>query len=430
MSELKIGVYVCWCGSNIANMVDVEAVAKEVEKMPDVAVARDYKYMCSDPGQDQITKDINEYKLNRIVVAACSPRIHELTFQKVLENSGLNAYFFEMANIREQCSWVHNRRVDATEKAKSLVMAAVQRVSRHQSLEKREVDVNPSTLVIGGGIAGITAALEIAGQGRKVYLVEKESKMGGRLARLDLTFPRLNPASFPLYPKISRVKNSPDIETFMSSKVEEITGYVGNFVAKIKQGNGESIDVEVGNIIVATGLAEFDASRIPEYGHGKFPNVLTSIEFEKLMEDGKIELENGKIPKNVLIINCVGSRNIKYHEYCSRTCCSNTLKQANQIKSVLPEGNVMVAYTDLRTFCKGHEEFYERTSREGVLFFMFDKEDLPKVKASSPGDNCEMIVEMNEMLSGKSVEIPADLIILAVGMEAQKDASICSSFNA
>lgn len=421
MSELRIGVYICWCGSNIASMVDVESVAKDLAQLPNVVVAKDYKYMCSDPGQDLIIKDIKEYNLNRIVVAACSPRIHELTFQKVLENAGLNAYLFEMANIREQCAWVHTRRVEATAKAKSLVVASVERVALHQSLDKREVEVNPNTLIIGAGIAGITAALEIGGSGKKVYLVEKEELIGGRLRKLDLTFPYLDPADMQLLPKVSQVKNNPNVDIFVNSKVEEISGYVGNFKAKIKQTNGEKLEVEIGNIIVATGLKEFDAERVSQYGYGKLANVITSLEFDKMVMSGKVTMKGGKEPKNIVFINCVGSRNSNYHEYCSRTCCSNTLKQANQIKSVLPNSNVLVAYTDMRTFCKGHEEFYERTARQGVIFLMFDKNNLPVVKKAVPKGDSEMFIEINEILSGKFLEVPADMVVLAVGMEAHKD---------
>ena len=189
---MKIGVYICHCGTNIASTVDVEKVAEQIGFLPNIAVSRHYKYMCSDPGQGLIRKDIKELKLDRVVVASCSPRMHEPTFRAVLEESGLNPYCFEMVNIREQCSWVHKDREKATEKAKALVNAAVRRVFRHEPLEAREVPVNPCTLVVGAGIAGIQAALEIADSGQKVYLVEREPSIGGNMARLDKTFPTLD----------------------------------------------------------------------------------------------------------------------------------------------------------------------------------------------------------------------------------------------
>jgi heterodisulfide reductase subunit A len=190
--ECKIGVYVCHCGANIANTVDVAQVAEFARGLPSVVVARDYKFVCSDPGQDMIKNDIRELGLNRVVVASCSPRLHEPTFRRALASVGLNPYFFEMANIREQCSWVTEDKEAATAKAKAMVSAAVRRVFFHQPLETKEVPVNPCTLVVGGGIAGIQAALEIADSGNKVYLVEREPSIGGNMARLDKTFPTLD----------------------------------------------------------------------------------------------------------------------------------------------------------------------------------------------------------------------------------------------
>ena len=195
MEEKRIGVYVCWCGTNIAKMVDVEAVAEEVGKLPGVVVSKNYKYMCSDPGQDLIIKDIKEQKLNRVVVSACSPRIHELTFRKALSNAGLNPYMFEMANIREQCSWVIDDPDQATEKAKGMVSAAVRRVRYHEPLHMRPVEMNPSALVVGAGIAGIEAALKLADAGKQVYLVEREPSIGGHMAQLYKTFPTLDCAA-------------------------------------------------------------------------------------------------------------------------------------------------------------------------------------------------------------------------------------------
>ncbi len=422
MEEKRIGVYVCWCGTNIAKMVDVEGVAEEVGKLPNVVVSKNYKYMCSDPGQELIIKDIKEHNLNRVVVSACSPRIHELTFRKALQNAGLNPYMFEMANIREQVSWVHEDREEATKKAKALVTGAVARVAYHEALDKRSVDVNPASLIIGGGISGLTAALEIADSGKKVFLLEKEAHLGGHTANVDLTFPYMIPARQILDPKIKRVENHPNIEVFKEAGIEEIFGYIGNFNADIKA-NGKSKEIEFGNIIVATGLKPFDPSSVDLHGYGKLPNVVTSIEFEKMLKEGKIVTQSGKEPRTIAIIHCVGSRNNDYHEYCSRTCCMLGLKFSNQVRSALPNSHVYQIYADMRSFGKGCEELYAETAKRGVMFLNFDqREGIPQITKSDPEDCCEMLIEFKERLSNTNIEVPADMVVLLVGMEAREDA--------
>jgi len=422
MEEQRIGVYVCWCGSNIAKMVDVEAVAEEIGRKPNVVISKNYKYMCSDPGQDLIVKDIKDHNLDRVVVAACSPRIHELTFRKALQNAGLNPYFFEMANIREQDSWVHEDRDAATRKAVDLISAAVRRIQFHEALDKRTVTIDPATLVLGGGIAGLSAALEIADAGKKVFLVERSGKLGGRAAELDLTFPYLNSARQMMAPILQRVQNHPDIDVFLDSHVDETFGYVGNFECTVVGKDGKETGLKFGNTVVATGLKTYDPSPMENYGYGKLPNVVTSVEFEKMLLDGKIETKDGKVPGNVAIIHCVGSRNKDIHEYCSRTCCVTALKYANQVCSALPETNVYELYMDMRAFGKGCEEMYARSSRRNIMFLMFDKEGLPTVTKAPAGDTCEMVVEIDEKLSGETVEVPADLVVLMVAAEAQENA--------
>jgi heterodisulfide reductase subunit A len=422
MEEKRIGVYVCWCGTNIAKMVDVEAVAKNIGELPNVVVAKDYKYMCSDPGQDLIIQDIKENKLNRVVVSACSPRIHELTFRKALTNAGLNPYMFEMANIREQVSWVHEDREEATTKAQDLVRAAVTRVAYHEALDKRSVEVNPASLVIGGGISGITSALEIADAGNKVYLLEKEAELGGHIANVDLTYPYMVPAKQILGPKITRVENHPNIEVIKEAVIDEIFGYVGNFEADVKS-NGKEQHLEFGNIVVATGLKAFDPSSVDLHGYGKLPNVVTSLEFEEMLTSGKVLTKDGKEPQSIAIIHCVGSRNVNYHEYCSRTCCMLGLKYANQLRTMLPGSHVYDIYADMRSFGKGCEELYTETSRRNIMFLNFDqREGIPQITRSKPGDCCEMLIEFKERLSNTQIEVPADMVILLVGMEAREDA--------
>lgn len=423
MDESRIGVYVCWCGSNISLMVDVDHVAKEIGKLPGVIVSKDYKYMCSDPGQDMIINDIKEFKLERVVVATCSPRMHEVTFRSALEKAGINPYMLQIANIREHVSWVHTNRTEATEKAIMLVSAAVRRVNYHEALEKRYVDVNPNTLIIGGGISGLSAALEIADSGEIVYLVEKSNKLGGMAADIDLTFPYMSSAKQMIEPIIYRVENHAKIKIFLDTQISDISGYIGNFETTINVPGGKKSDLKFGNIIVATGLKPFDPSRMPDYGYDILPNVFTSIEFEKMLARGKILNGEGKVPKNIAIIHCVGSRNKNYHPYCSRTCCMVALKFANQIRSSIPEANIFDIYSDMRSFGKGCEEFYESTSRRNIMFLVYDqKNGLPRIEEAGKKEDCSMLIKMKEELFGDTIEVPADMVILMVGMEAQEDA--------
>jgi heterodisulfide reductase subunit A len=425
----RIGVYICWCGTNIAKVVDVEAVAGFASSLPNVVLAKSYKYMCSNPGQEMITQDIREHKLDRVVVAACSPNMHERTFRNALRSAGLNQYLLEMANIREQCSWVHTDRFEATEKAKALVCAAICRVELHEPLETMSVDMCPNVLVIGGGITGMTAALELADAGNIVYLVEKDDHLGGNLARLDLTAPYLYSARDLITEKIVRIKENRKVVVYLESKVTEVTGFIGNFKARIQtsdkntDNSGWKINVKIGNIVVCTGYKEFDASRIVHYGYGKLPNVITSFELEKMIRSGSIETKEGKIPKYVAIIHCVGSRNKEFHSYCSRVCCMTALKYASEIKSANPDCYISDIYIDMHAFGKGHEDFYRKSSEAKTLFLMYEKGDRPVIHKATPKDDCEMLIEVNEKLSGELIEIPADLVILMVGMEAREDSN-------
>ncbi|MDB4582312.1 CoB--CoM heterodisulfide reductase iron-sulfur subunit A family protein [Draconibacterium sp.] len=423
MEEVRIGVYVCWCGTNIAKMVDVEDVAREIETLPNVVVARDYKYMCSDPGQDLIINDIKKHKLNRVVVSACSPRIHELTFRKTLENAGLNPYMFEMANIREHVSWVHTSREEATKKAKSLVAAAINRVRWHESLDKRSVEINPATLIIGGGISGISAALEIADAGKQVYLIEKTGNLGGFVAKIDLTSPFMYSAPQIINPKIAKVFKHPDIKVFLNTQIEELSGYIGNFETKVESKEHHKVELKFGNIIVAIGLKAFEPSGIENYKYGVIPDVITSVEFEEILKSGNIRTKEGNVPKNVAIIHCVGSRNSDYHEYCSRLCCKNALKYANLVRSAIPDSNIFELYADMRAMGNGCEELYSISSRKNIMFLMFDqKNGLPEIREAEPKDKCNMLIELDEKLSGERIEVPADLVILMVSIEAHKEA--------
>jgi heterodisulfide reductase subunit A len=504
MREPRIGVYVCHCGSNIAGTVNIEEVVAAARELDGVVVARDYKFCCSDPGQEMIRADIRGLGLNRIVVAACSPTLHEITFRRVCNSSGINPYLFEMANIREQCSWVTEDKGKATEKAKALISAAVSRVLYHWPLETREVTINPSALVVGGGIAGIQAALKIADAGYKVYLVEREPSIGGHMAQLDKTFPTLDCSSCILTPKMTLVGSHPNIELMAYSEVDEVSGYVGNFKVKIRKkasyvdwekcngcgicqekcpwkadsefdaGMGKRkaiytpfaqavpnkpvidrehcayflkgkcrvcekfcevnaidfeqqdkvVEVEVGTIILATGYRVFDPTPIRQYGYKRLDNVLTSMEFERLVSstgptDGKIVLKDGSTPRSIAIVHCVGSRDKNYHEYCSNVCCMYSLKYSHLIKEKI-DAVVYQLYIDMRCFGKGYEEFYERLSKEGVLFIRGKASRITDEVVDQ--DKGKLTVVAEDTLLGAMVKLPVDMVILACALEPQLDA--------
>jgi len=421
MAEERIGVFVCNCGTNIAKMVDGAAVVKAATEMPGVEVACAYKYMCSNPGQELITRDIRDHGLSRVVVAACSPRMHEGTFRKAVERGGINPYFLEMANIREQCSWVHDDPAAATEKATALTRASVQRVTHHQPLEKRSVPMCPATLVIGGGIAGLTAALELADADQQVYLVERQAQLGGNVARLDLTAPYLDSARDLLRDRVTRVTRHPGIQVLLESQVVGLQGFVGNFRPTVKIGTGELLHLEVGSVVVCTGYQEFDATRVRQYGYGRLPDVITSFELEAMLRRGKVETRAGKTPRHVAVVHCVGSRSREFHPYCSRVCCMTGLKYANEIKSAIPEAYVSNLYVDMSAFGKGCEDFYKRTAEARTIFLMYEKNQAPEIRLAGTDPEGGMLIAMKERLSGEEIEIPSDLVVLMVGMEPRRD---------
>jgi heterodisulfide reductase subunit A len=440
MDEHRIGVYVCECGTNIAKVVDCAAVIQSAAELPGVVVAKDYKYMCSNPGQEMIIRDIQEQELDRVVVASCSPRMHEPTFRKAIKQAGLNPYFLEMANIREHCSWVHHDPTAATSKAIDLVRAAVRRVGFHEPLESRSVPMCATTLVLGAGIAGMTAALELADAGYPVHLVEKTERLGGNVARVDLTAPYLDSARDLMQERITRVVGQPNITVHLSSTLAELEGFVGSFTATVvpavedvsPPGDGEGVPgnggppgqarVEVGSVIVCTGYKEFDAARITHFGYGKLPDVITSFEFERMLREGRIQTSDGGQPQYVAILHCVGSRSQEFHGYCSRVCCMTALKYAHELKSAIPGVYVSDLYIDMHAFGKGCEDFYRRSSEVKTLFLMYGKNDYPVIRRAEPQDDCALLIEVSEKLSGEVIEIPADMVILMVGMEAREDA--------
>lgn len=422
MEPCRIGVYVCNCGTNIARVVDCDAVAAALGAVPDVVVARSYQYMCSNPGQEMIQQDIREHGLTRVVVAACSPRMHEPTFRRALAGAGLNPYLLEMANVREHCSWVHDDRAAATEKAVSLGRAAIRRVRHHEPLETRTVPMCEATLVLGGGIAGLTAALQLADADQPVFLVEREAWLGGNVARLDLTAPHLDSARDLLIDRVSRVRAHQHIEVLQQTRLVRLEGYAGNFVATVQTSGERPRPLSVGSVIVCTGYQPFDPRRIDEFGYGRLPGVMTSLELERMLRAGAVVTPSGRLPRNVAIVHCVGSRSERFHGYCSRVCCMTALKFDHEIRTALPDTRVLDLYIDMHAFGKGCEDFYRRSAELKTVFLMYAKGTTPLVTAAGPGDECALLIAVTDVLSGEAVEIPADLVVLMVGMEARDDA--------
>jgi heterodisulfide reductase subunit A len=414
----RIGVYICHCGTNIAATVDVEAVTEFAATLPGVVVARNYTYMCSEPGQALIKEDARTLGLNRVVVASCSPRMHEPTFRGASQEGGVNPYQFEMANIREQCSWVHHDRHEATEKAKALIYAAVMKAARLEPLEEREAPVTPAALVIGGGVAGMAAALDIADAGFPVHLVEQSDHLGGRVAELNRTFPDLEPVPEWLPMLVDRVQRHPNITVYLNSRVTGITGFVGNFEATVEPvGTGFApARIQVGAIVIATGYNVFDPRLKPEFGYGLYPQVVTTLELEHRLASGDLTV-NGKTPKDVVFIKCVGSRDQQLgRPYCSRVCCMISAKQAQLVRQALPDSRVTVFYMDVRTFGKRGEEFYDEARRAGVRYRRGNVSEIYR-----RGDR--LVVRVEDTLLGRTLEHEADLVVLAVGMEPRPEAA-------
>ena len=410
----KIGVYVCHCGINIAATVDVKAVTEFSADLPGVVVARDYTYMCSDPGQALIKKDILEQGLNRVVVASCSPRMHEPTFRAAVLDAGLNPYCFEMANIREQCSWVHPNEPATTLKAMQLVESSVAKATHLAPLEVRQVPVTPAALVIGGGMAGLQSALDIAEAGFQVTLVERSDRLGGHAAHLHRTFPSLQPVAEMLGPLVEQVANHPRIQMMTGAQVVGVSGYVGNFQVQVRRGEVE-VTVAAGAIIVATGFEVFDARKRPELGYGSYPEVITTLDFERLAASGEIG-PNGRQPSRVAFIQCVGSRDKAVgNSYCSRVCCMVTARQAHLVQQLLPQAQVNVFYMDVRAYGNGFEEFYDNVRESGVVYRRGNPSEIIR-----RGDR--VVVKAEDTLLGEPVEVEADLVVLAVGMTPRPDA--------
>jgi len=498
---MPIGVYVCHCGLNIAGVLDMDELKRFSEKLPDVAVARDLQFSCSDIGQEQIQKDIAEYKLDRVVVAACSPRLHEPTFRRAIAKAGLNPYMLEMANIREQCSWVHmDQPAQATQKAKDLIRMAVAKAALLQPLERETVPVSQDVLVIGGGVAGIAAALDLADAGLHVYLVERRATIGGYMALLTDVFPTNDCSICVLAPKMSEVFNHPNITLITYAEILNVEGSVGNFtveghkrarfvdeklckgcidqcadvcpvevpseydfeIGKRKaiytpypqavplvacidpkacigcarcveacQAGAVKLDQEpedfkftVGAIIVATGWQPFDAARKEEYGYGRYRDVITSLQLERLLNAAGptkgevVRPSTGEIARSIAFLQCVGSRDATVGNiYCSRICCMASLKNAQLVKEKYPETDITIYYMDLRACGEGYEEFYVRAQKLGINFVRSRVSKIDQVDK-------DLFLIFEDTNTGEIRRVKHDMAVLSIGLEPDQSADV------
>ena len=498
----RIGLFVCHCGVNIASVVDVERVAKELEDYSGVAFSTNYVYMCSEPGQKMILDTIKEEKLDSIIVAACSPTLHEKTFQNVSELAGLNPYQVEIANIREQDAWVHTDKEKATEKAIKIVKSMVEKALQNESLEPIRVGVTRRAMVIGAGISGIQTALDIAEHGYEVLLVEKDPSIGGHMIQLSETFPTLDCSQCIMTPKMVEVSRHPNIRVMTYHEVESVSGYVGNFKVRIKKKprfvdenlctlcadcedvcpqvvpdefnmglsfrkaiympfpqavpgtytldidnclgllpircgkckeicdvnainydmEEEILEEEVGAIVVSTGYDLYAMQALGEYGGEKYEDVINGLEFERILSasgptGGVVRRpSDGKVPKNVVFIQCCGSRDTENHNpYCSKICCMYTAKHAMLYKHRVPDGHATVFYIDVRTGGKAFDEFYQRTIEEDNVLYVRGKVS----KVFKEGD--KLIIYGVDTLTSRKLEIEADMVVLAMSMVKKDD---------
>ena len=502
---MRIGVFVCHCGSNIAGTVDVAQVAERARHYPDVVYADDPMYTCAEPGQQAIEQAIHDYKLDGVVVASCTPRMHEPTFRRTVERAGLNPYMFEMANIREHVSWIGKDKEANTNKAAELVLMAVEKLRRNRPLSPKSFEVTKKVLIIGGGVAGIQAALDCADGGVPVILVEREATIGGKMAKLDKTFPTVDCSACILGPKMVDVAQHPLITLYAYSEVEDISGYVGNFEVKIRKktpyvdwskctGCGtctekcpskktpdafnefmgdttaitiafpqaipkkavinapycrkltsgkcgicakvcptgavdyelkdEVITETVGSIVAATGYDLVDWSVYEEYGGGRYPDVITALQYERLLNASGptgghvVRPSDGREPRDVVFIQCVGSRDRSIgRPYCSAFCCMYTAKQAVLTKDHIPDSQSHIFYMDIRAAGKLYDEFTRRAMEEYGTNYIRGR-----VSAIYPDGEGRYVVMGADTLMGEPIEIKADLVVLAVGIQASAGA--------
>ena len=432
----RIGVFICHCGLNIAGTVDVEQVADVLRDYPGVAFATDYKYMCSEPGQELIQQAIHEQNLDGVVVAACSPAMHETTFRKTAAAAGLNAYRVEIANIREQVSWPHQKEPEeATRKAIATVRSVVEKARYDDPLSPFVLPLVRRALVVGGGIAGLTAALEIAEAGYPVILVERSDRLGGRMAQLSRLYLDFDDSENLLEERIEAVPHHPLIQVLTSAEVTDFGGYVGNFTVEVSGSRSqvpsspnlkletlkpETQCFDVGAVILATGYDLYPQTKLPEYGGGRYPDVMDGLQFEAMLKAGEVHRpSDGSVPREIVWIQCAGSRDPMLHQpYCSKICCMYVAKQASAYRRVVPEGQAYVFYIDIRSQGRGYDEFVQQAMEElGVVYL--------RGKASRIIErDGRLEVWGSDTLSGQAVRIGADLVVLAMAAVPSADSDV------
>jgi len=414
----KIGVFICHCGINIGGYIDVPKVVKYTKKLPGVIYAEGNLYTCSSDGIQKIRDAIKKHNLNRVVVASCTPRTHETLFRETCNDAGLNKYLFQMANIREHCSWVHMREPkEATEKAIGIVRMAVAKAWYLQPQEESEVQVTPASLVIGAGISGMRAALSLAYQGFRVYLIDRGPQIGGMLKDIYRLYPTGDEASEFLGSVTRAVKAHRNIEVYSSTEIEEIKGYIGNFEVMALQNGKDKITFSVGTIIVATGAEEFKPKGM--FGYGHYKNVITQLDLEKLLKKG-LPLEI----KKVVMIQCVGAMEEQGREYCSKVCCTVALKNALYIKESNPESDVYILYRHLQAYGKNYENYYRRAQEQNVKFINYLPNRGPTVKA---GSNDRLTVDVFNTFINKEIELDSDLVVLSTPLVQHESNKAISS---
>jgi len=403
--ELRIGVFICDCGSNIAGHLDCPSVTEYASTLPGVVYAKENLYTCSEAGIGEIQKGIKEQKLNRVVVASCSPRTHQPLFQNSCAAAQLNPYLFEMVNIRDQCSWVHmQEREDATQKAKDLVRMGVSKAAFLEPQQDIEASLIPRVLVIGGGVAGLSAAGSLADMGLDVILVEKDAEAGGLLRRINRLAPHGEKASDRVLEMIETIKARPNATLYLGSRVEDVSGYIGNFEIAIRPDGGDAIREKVGCVVVATGAVPLKPEGL--YGYDG-TRVVTQMDLEERF------LSGGMDAQRVVMIQCVGAR-CPEREYCSRICCRTAVKNARLIKEQNPEAHVHILYRDMQMYGTENEQMLWDARGEGVRFDVFSPDQPPVVK--------EDRVEFYRPLTGEMMEIPCDLVVLSTPLVPREDA--------
>ncbi len=402
MEDIRIGVFICHCGTNIGGFLDVPSLVEYTKTLPNVTFATDNLYSCSEVGLSLIKEKIEEHDLNRIVVASCTPRTHEPLFRSTCQEAGLNPYLFEMVNIRDQCSWVHMKETEAaTEKAKILIEMGVAKALLLQPLKKFKIDINPTALIIGGGIAGMTAALNLANQEFKVILIEKEPELGGLLKYLYKLYPTHDDASKVLEVR-NLVENHKKIKVITSTEPVKIEGFIGNYKVSVKRRDG-IYDIDTGIIIVATGAQVFKPKGLFGYNGS---TIITQLELEQLLKENKINV------KNIVMIQCVGARN-EERRYCSNICCMTALKNAMLIKELKPDANITIIFRDIQTQGTTYEEYYRKAREKGITFIRYIPEKVPIVKESN--------IEVYNDYLNQDISILYDMIVLSTPLIANPD---------